>query len=61
MELAPQGRSLYADTNLFFFSHFFRNKHPKSDFILPNVLYLGTGGDKNLNQKLPVCGGGGAA
>jgi hypothetical protein len=55
----PQGGSLCADTNLLFFSHCFRNKQPKSFFILPNVLYLGTGGDMNLNQKLPGSGGGG--
>jgi hypothetical protein len=50
---------VFAPANLFFFSHFFHNKHPKPCFILPNVLYLGTGGDKNLNQKLPGSGEGG--
>ena len=43
---APLVKSLNINTNLFFFSHCFRNKHLKSGSILPNVYYLGTGGEK---------------
>ena len=58
---APLVKSLCINTNLFFFSHCFRYNNLKSGFILPNVLYLGTGGDKNLNHKLHGSDGGDAA
>ena len=55
---APLVKTLYINTNLFFFSHYFRYKHHKSGSILPNVLYLGAGGDKYLKQKLHRSDGG---